>query len=37
VDRAAKKAHSKQELMEMLAVEIQSPKDREKFLGAVGK
>ena len=37
VDRAAKKAHSKQELMEMLAAEIQSPKDREKFLGAVGK
>jgi serine/threonine-protein kinase len=37
VDRAAKKAHSKQELVEMLAAEIQSPKDREKFLGAVGK
>jgi hypothetical protein len=37
VDRAAKKAHTKQELMEMLAAEIQSPKDREKFLGAVGK
>ena len=37
VDRAAKKAHNKQELVEMLAAEIQSPKDREKFLGAVGK
>jgi len=37
VERAAKKAHSRQELVEMLAAEIQSPKDREKFLGAVGK
>jgi len=37
VDRAAKKAHTKQELVELLAAEIQSPKDREKFLGAVGK
>jgi len=37
VDRAARKAHTKQELVEVLAAEIQSPKDREKFLGAVGK
>ena len=37
VDRAAKKAHSKQELVEMLAAEIESPKDRERFLGAMGK
>ncbi len=35
VDRAAKKAHSKQELVEMLAAEIESKKDRERFLGAV--
>ena len=33
VDRAAKKAHSKQELVELLAAEIQSPKDREVFGG----
>ena len=37
VDRAAKKFRTKQELVEALAAEIQSPKDREKFLGAVGK
>ncbi len=37
VDRAAKKVQTKQELVEMLAAEISSPKDREKFLGAVGK
>ena len=37
VDRAAKKAQSKHELAEMLASQIESPKDREKFLAAVGK
>ncbi len=37
VDRAAKKAHTKQELAEALAAEIPSKADREKFLAAVGK
>ena len=37
VDRAAKKFRTKKELVAALAAEIQSPKDREKFLGAVGK
>jgi len=37
VDRAAKKAHTKQELVEVLAAEIPSKVDREKFLAAVGK
>jgi len=37
VDRAAKKVRTKQELAELLAAEIQSPKDREKFLKALGK
>ncbi len=34
VDRAAKKAHTKQELLDALAAEIPSKVDREKFLGA---
>ena len=37
VDRAAKKAHTKQELVEALSAEIPSKADREKFLAAVGK
>jgi serine/threonine-protein kinase len=37
VDRAAKKVHTKQELVEALAAEIPSKVDREKFLAAVGK
>ncbi len=37
VDRTAKKAHTKQELVEALAAEIPSKADREKFLAAVGK
>jgi len=37
VERAAKKAQTKQELLEALAAEIPSKVDREKFLGAAGK
>lgn len=37
VDRAAKKAQSKQELVEMLAAGIESKKDRARFLGAMGE
>jgi hypothetical protein len=37
VDRAANKAHTKQELVEALAGEIPTKADREKFLAAVGR
>jgi hypothetical protein len=31
VDRAARKAHSREELMALLMADIESPQDREKF------